>query len=125
MLRWITSGLRHGGRAVTTITAAAALSLAALLAPATAWAQQGPQDYGYSMMGGWGGWFLGPIMMIVFIAIAVVVVVLLVRWLGGTGQAPHAHHSPGRTSLDILKERYARGEIDKDEFEERRRVLGE
>ena len=35
--------------------------------------------------GGWHGWFFGPIMMIVFIAVAVVVVVLLVRWLGGPG----------------------------------------
>jgi putative membrane protein len=30
---------------------------------------------------------------------------------------------PHNTSLDILKERFARGEIDKDEFEERRKVL--
>jgi putative membrane protein len=32
---------------------------------------------------------------------------------------------PTRTPLDILKERFARGEIDKTEFEDRRRVLGE
>ena len=32
---------------------------------------------------------------------------------------------PARDPLDILKERFARGEIDKEEFEERRRVLGE
>jgi putative membrane protein len=51
------------------------------------------------------------------------VVVLLVRWVGGPWQ-PH-HFPPSRTALDILKERFARGEIDKNEFEERRRVIGE
>jgi len=35
------------------------------------------------------------------------------------------HYPPHRTPVDILKERFARGEIDKNEFEERRRVLGE
>ncbi len=74
--------------------------------------------------GGWYGMFLGPVMMILVIAAAVAVVVLLVRWLGGGGHASHPL-APGRTPLDILKERFARGEIDKQEFEERRRVLGE
>lgn len=69
--------------------------------------------------------FFGPLMMIVVIAAVVVVVVLIVRWLGGPGYAAHppaAHH---RSAVDILKERFAKGEIDKAEYEERRRVLGE
>jgi len=34
---------------------------------------------------GWGHMILGPLMMIVFIAVVIVVVVLAVRWLGGAG----------------------------------------
>src|SRR3546814_5918698 len=69
-----------------------------------------------------GGWFFGPIMMVLFLAVIVGVVVLLVRLLSGTGTASSV---PGREqrALDILKERFARGEIDKDEFEERRKAL--
>ena len=72
------------------------------------------------------GWwmFLGPLWMIVVIAAIVAGVVLLVRWLGGAGPAAGHGHPPARTPLDILKERFARGEIDKDEFEERKRLLG-
>lgn len=96
-------------------------------APTIALAQQpqGPAYGSHMWNGGWHGWFFGPIMMIVFIAVAVVVVVLLVRWLGGPGHVGALHSHPGKTPLDILKERFARGEIDKEEFEERRRVLGE
>jgi putative membrane protein len=69
----------------------------------------------------------GPIFMILVLAALIAMVVLLVRWLGGPWQQPAPPHYPpsGRPPLDILKERFARGEIDKDEFEERRRVLGE
>ena len=68
--------------------------------------------------------FFGPLMMIVFIAALVAAVVVMVRWFGGShGGTPPP--TSGRTSLDILKERFARGEIDKEEFEERRRVLDE
>jgi putative membrane protein len=106
------------------------VSIAALLSmlwvASAAWAQQQTgSDYGPHMWGG-GSWMIfGPIMMIVFIAVAVVVVVLLVRWLGGPGRGGALHSPPGKTPLDILKERFAKGEIDKEEFEERRRVLGE
>ncbi|MGE0333930.1 MAG: SHOCT domain-containing protein [Gammaproteobacteria bacterium] len=68
----------------------------------------------------------GPLFMILVLAVVIAVAVLLVRWLGGPwhGTAPH-QQPPGRTPLDILRERFARGEIDKEEFEERRRVLGD
>lgn len=100
-----------------------ALSLLSLIsAPARLWAQQPRADfYDHHMM--WeGGWmFFGPLMMIVFIALIVFFVILLVRWLGD-------HRNGGRTTsearaLEILKERFARGEIDKEEYEERCRIL--
>ena len=75
--------------------------------------------------GGWYGWFFGPIMMIVMIAVAVLLVVLLVRWVGGFGPGRAGHTPQEKTPLDILKVRFARGEIDKEEFEERRKVLDE
>lgn len=84
--------------------------------------------YGPGMMWGWAwsAMIFGPLFMIMFLAAGIAVIVLLVRWLGGPSHwAPPHHAPPGRTALDILKERYARGEIDKEEFEERRRVLGE
>ncbi len=75
--------------------------------------------------GGWYGTIFGPLFMIVALGAVIAVVVLLVRWLGGPwiGVQPPYQPPPGRTPLDILKERFARGEIDKEEFEVRRRVL--
>jgi len=64
-------------------------------------------------------------MMIVFVGFVVALIILLVRWLGGSGHGHVAqpHIAPGKTPMDILKERFAKGEIDKDEFEERRKIL--
>ncbi|MGE5158035.1 MAG: SHOCT domain-containing protein [Gemmatimonas sp.] len=107
-----------------------AIIAAAAVTPA-AWAQQTTDAdrffYGPHMMwwnGGWYGMIFGPFFMILSLAAVVAVVVLLVRWLGGSSTGFSSSRPSTRSPLDILKERFARGEIDKDEYEERRRVLG-
>ncbi len=67
------------------------------------------------------GWF-GGIFMIVFWALVIVGVVLLVRWLlaaSGRGASRAADEAP----LEILKKRYARGEINQEEFERMKKDL--
>lgn len=101
----------------------AALFLAAIPTVSfRSWAQQGNGYYGHMWDGGWHGGFFGPLMMLLLIGLIIVAVVLLVR--RGEGQDGSPDQSD-ETPLDILKKRFARGEIDKDEFEERRRTLGE
>jgi len=77
--------------------------------------------------GGWYGMILGPLFMLLVLAVVIAVAVLLVRGLAGPGHPiqPSQPAPPSCTPLDILRERYARGEIDTQEFEERRRVLGD
>ena len=67
--------------------------------PVLAQQTQGHTHGPFMWNGGWHGWFFGPIMMIVFIAVAVVVVVLLVRWLGGPSHGIPHHQPPTNTSL--------------------------
>ncbi|WP_245464890.1 MULTISPECIES: SHOCT domain-containing protein [unclassified Mesorhizobium] len=108
----------------------AAMNVVLALSPGVAWAQASDADryaYGPGMMWWGGGWMMifGPLFMILFFVVLVAAVLPLGRWLGGPAVMPPHQPPPGRTALDILKERFARGEIDKNEFEERRRVLGE
>ncbi len=119
------------------VSLATAGALAAALAFTPGWAlAQGqptgePYRYGPHMMwwdGGGYGMFFGPLFMILTLVVVIAAVALLVQWLGGgasQGAQRLQHMPPQRTPLDILKERFARGEIDKKEFEERRKVLGE
>jgi putative membrane protein len=69
--------------------------------------------------------FFGPLFMLLLFAGIVIAVAVVIRWLvvGGSRGAESSLRSPHNTPLDILRERFARGEIDKDEFEERRKVL--
>ena len=96
---------------------------AVLLTPSVVLAQTQTDYHGPHMMG--GNWFMGPIMMIVFLAVVIIVVMLIVRWMTGSNHGHSQVHAapPAKTAMDILKERFARGEIDKEEFEEPRRIL--
>ena len=101
------------------------LAGASLLVPVAAMGQSEPSGavypYGPHMGWGWEGAFFGPLfMLLIIVAVAAVVALLLRR---PTGASPTTSQAP--TPLDILKARFARGEIDKADYEERRRVLGE
>lgn len=76
------------------------------------------------MMGwtdGYGWMGFGWIVMILFWVLVIVGVIALVRWLGmrerGSGDTSR------RTPLEVLQERYARGEIEREEYEQKRRDL--
>lgn len=70
--------------------------------------------HGYGWMGP------GGIIIILFWVLVIAGVIALVRWFGmrdrGSGNSR-------RTPLDILQERYARGEIEREEYEQKRRDL--
>jgi putative membrane protein len=94
---------------------------AAGLSPAAALAQERPYDWGWGMHPMmWGAWGFGMMLtMVLFWALLVVGVVFLVRWLLGQSK-----ESRTDSALEILRQRYARGEIDKDEFESKKKDLG-
>lgn len=78
---------------------------------------------GGMMGGGWGvGSMFGGFQMFLWIPLLVGVVVLAI-WLLRGGRLDGGDHAGRGRALEILKERYARGEIDKEEFESRKRDL--
>lgn len=94
------------------------------LATSPGWAQTadfGPR-YGYGPMWGAWGWFpgmvFGPLLMLLIVGGTAAFVVWLVRGFGSI-----EHRSHGRAALDILEQRFVRGEIDKAEFEDKRKLL--
>jgi putative membrane protein len=86
-----------------------------------AFAQQrgdyGGWGMGPGMMGGWGMGGFGMIFMLVFWVLVIVGLVFLIKWLIQTTSSGKADGRTGPKAIDILKERYARGEISKEEFE--------
>jgi putative membrane protein len=76
--------------------------------------------YGNRMMGGLGGRFvsLGWELLICLAVLAVVVlgIIALVRYIRVTGRAHKIEMPPANSALQILNERYAKGEIAEDEY---------
>jgi putative membrane protein len=77
----------------------------------------GNQGYGMGGMGGFGG-----IVMVLFWGVIIVGVILVIRYFM-SGQGGGQQASVERDPQQILKERYARGEIDTEEYEERKKNL--
>ncbi len=75
----------------------------------------------------WIEMIFGAIVMIAALVTVIVVVWMIVLWLGGAPVWSRFQDDqiPSRTALDMLKERFAKGEINAEEFEEQRRLLGD
>jgi putative membrane protein len=78
------------------------------------------------MDGGAGWWWMGGGSLL-FILVIGLVTWVLIRQAHQSPQSPQATTPPVRTrersAEDVLAERYARGEIDKEQYESRRDVL--
>jgi len=92
----------------------------------------GPGGYGGGMWPGmmgpgmmnWGygaGWLIG-IFNIVFWLVLIIAIVYFIKWLSASSRQG-GYEKRGDSALEILRERYAQGEIDKDEFEEKKKTL--
>ncbi|MEV7238176.1 SHOCT domain-containing protein [Streptomyces sp. NPDC051020] len=80
---------------------------------------------------GWGGWLFMAVIMVVFWSLLIVGVVALIHYLTRTRRSDQPGPRPGeaawgsRQAEDLLAERFARGEIDEDEYKRRLTVLRE
>ena len=73
------------------------------------------------MMGGFGWMWFMPIFMIVFWGLVIWGIVALVRGVSSPGNSGYSNQAD--SALEILKRRYARGEINKQEYEEKKKDL--
>jgi putative membrane protein len=75
---------------------------------------------------GWVGWILMTFGMVAFWALVITAVVLAVRWLvGHRGTASGAASTGQSRAEELLAERFARGEIDDNEYRNRVALLRE
>ena len=91
------------------------------LVPISAFADPSEGHFGPHMWdGGWGWSIMGHGLMTVFWIVLIVLIVVAVR---AVLDRPKAAGKGGSDAFTILRERFARGEIDQAEFDERRKTL--
>jgi putative membrane protein len=78
--------------------------------------------WGYEGGHGWW-WGFGALHMLLYWGVLILAIALLVKWLFGGRTSASAEPPRGKGAIEILRERYARGEIDKKEYEEKKRDL--
>ena len=76
-------------------------------------------DWGFGWGGG-GGMFFGPLFMIAIPIGGIILLAVLIRWLVGNRAVTRERI---HTAREILDERFAKGGIQRDEYEERRKAL--
>jgi len=75
---------------------------------------------GYDMLSGWGGMWLGPLTMFLIPLLVIGFVVWAIGVGSGGGETSVA---AAPTPREILDERFAKGDIDEQEYERRRKAL--
>lgn len=82
---------------------------------------------GWMWHGGSGGgaWAITAMVLVVFFALVITAVIVAARYLSDGGHNPPHRVAPGRAPEHLLAERYARGEIDDEEFRRRMAILRE
>ncbi|MDF3291545.1 SHOCT domain-containing protein [Streptomyces silvisoli] len=82
----------------------------------------------------WGGWLVMAVTMLLFWALVIAGIVALVHYLTSSRRghqrpeppsSPDGHGWGARRAEDLLAERFARGEIDEDEYRRRLALLRE
>ena len=89
------------------------------------WQYFGYETEEHHMMGPWmmGGFSFGWFMPIIGIVILGLLVWAVVTFVQGAGVTKNQDSQKLKSALDILKERYAKGEIDKGEYEDKKKDL--
>lgn len=85
----------------------------------------GGYGMGPGMMGwGYGGWVMG-IINIIFWVVVIIGIFYLIKYLSFASKQSGQQTKGTDSALDILRERFAKGDINKEEFEEKKKILKE